>query len=94
VRIIYKYPIQVLGPTPIPVPLDSRVLSAQLQGDVCVAWVEQHDMELGRTFETVVVQCVMTGHPTSDNLTNWTFLDTIQTRAGLVIHVYYRKVES
>lgn len=91
-RIIYKYPVHTVGPLEIEVPQGSRVLSAQLQNDVIVAWVEQSDDPLEFT-ETVVFQNLMTGHPTDDGVLNWTFLATNQLD-GFVLHTYYRKLES
>jgi hypothetical protein len=89
-RIIYKYPINVVGPTEIKVPLGSRVLSAQLQGQALMVWVEQPDVDLIiNTLETIVFLCIMTGHPKSDELfEHFTFLSTVQI-GGFVLHVYY-----
>ena len=79
---IYKYPINLVGPTKIELPVGSTILSAGAQGEQLVVWAEVP--EIWDT-ATRVVESVMTGGEPPYGR----FIGTVAfAQAAFIVHVY------
>jgi len=82
---IYKYPLAVQELQLIEIPIGSRVLSAQAQGDVPTIWA-MHSQEEDKV--NVEVRMVATGE--EFEVEDWRFIDTVQI-GSFVWHVFMRE---
>jgi len=82
---IWKYPLAAADQQRLSLPLNHRMLSAQLQGNEICIWVLVHPGDGTRL--DVEIRIYKTGNPVPDD--PGTFLATVQDPQGLVWHVFY-----
>ena len=80
--IVFKYPLELINWQKIDLPVDSKILTAQIRnGKICL-WAEVSTSKL----EPVLIKIVATGH--KDIIEEWDeYIGTVQD-ADHVLHIY------
>ncbi len=82
---IYKYNLLVSDSQMVSLPLDSEILSVQMQGDSLMMWCL---VDTNKASEQIIINIFGTGNPI-DNDFKGLFIDTFQMNGGsLVFHVF------
>lgn len=85
-RVIYKYPVRVLGFQTVKIAAGGKILTAQAQDGGIYLWVEV-DKRNALNYQYIGVRVFGTGHEMPDN--PGSYLSTVQLiEEGLVFHIY------
>ena len=84
---IYKYPITITDLQIVLLPLNSTILTIQMQGNTLCLWAEVE--ETNTDTEERIIELIGTGHKMSNILRN--YIGTVQQfGGGLIWHIYER----
>ena len=84
-KTVYKYPLEVEDKQILKLPVNSKILSANFQGDDLFFWTLV-DKDIDDT-EEFVFYIHGTGHPISED--GYTFINTV-FKHGFVFHIFYK----
>lgn len=88
---IYKYTLMVTDEQTLELPLGSQLLCAKEQKDEVVVYALVNPTEENR--ENYKVLAYGTGHNIAEDLSDYSFLDTVLIfNGGLVFHFFYKRI--
>jgi hypothetical protein len=89
---IWKYTLEAKVKQSIGMPLGSKILSAENQGGNIVVYALVDTEEVtGYIKDSYEILVYGTGHEVTNDISNYTFLDTVKMDNGLMMfHVFYK----
>jgi hypothetical protein len=83
---IYKYPIEIVDFQKVTLPLNAKILTAQMQGRTLCLWAQVE--ERNTSTEERSIEVFGTGHPMSQTL-NRKYINSVQMADGAFVwHVF------
>lgn len=101
-RTIYKYPIDLMSDHNLITGYFLDILTAQMQGNQAVVWIEIDPEEYNKTMyaavfgnEPATIDIVVygTGWPVQEKFKDLNYINTIQLKDGTVWHLFWKFVD-